>query len=129
MEMIEEGTTHILKLHECELSDSSTIKFVSKTAESSAKLIVKGEFCSNFIVFYKFIAYKIILSRFTCRDEETIMENSLGVFIYTSYMQNLRLRFQNPWSPRPVKKWIESSSVAKLADQMQLYPGTMAARK
>lgn len=43
VEMLEDGVQHTLKLHDCQLSDSSEIKFVSKKAESKAILIVKGE--------------------------------------------------------------------------------------
>lgn len=42
VEMLEDGPLYILKLHNCQLSDTSEIKFVSKTAESKAKLTVKG---------------------------------------------------------------------------------------
>lgn len=55
IEILAEGNQQILRLHQCQLSDSSSIKFISKTAESAAKLIVIGMYCYPLylLVFWK----------------------------------------------------------------------------
>jgi len=43
VEMHSEGVVHTLSLINCNLEDSAAIKFVSKTAETSANLTVIGK--------------------------------------------------------------------------------------
>lgn len=51
IEMTDEGTLHTLKLSACTLEESSEIKFISKSAESTARLTVIGKLTCIQVIF------------------------------------------------------------------------------
>ncbi len=49
VEIIEDGTKHILTLYNCKVSQSGEVLFQGANAKCSANLKVKGNVCLNFM--------------------------------------------------------------------------------